>query len=247
MKTVALWLDALPIGQLSRQRAELLCQLMPQMSLTGDLLRWQPGAKGPAEHSAQIQAAALALRERGALHGWRDECYRAERPVDDPCAGFGPELFQLERAAFRFFGLMSRAVHINGRMPDGRIWCGRRALSKATDPGCLDNLAAGGLGAGEDLLCCARRELFEEAGVPAGLSGPLQSRGALRMRRWEPKGLHDEVLHVYDLPLPEGFVPVNQDGEVSEFLLLSPAQMQARLHEFSPDAAAVIRHSLLAC
>lgn len=243
-RTLPLLLDGLSIGQLTEARAELLCTLMPQMRIEDDeLLRWRPGTRSTTERSAQIQQAAEALRERGAISGWRDERYRAETPVPDPCRDYGAELFTLERAAFRFFGLMSRAVHINGCMPDGRVWCGRRALSKATDPGCLDNLAAGGLGAGEALLDCARRELFEEAGVPEHLSFPLHPRGALRQTRWEPKGLHDEILHVFDLQLPQDFVPANQDGEVSEFVLLSPSQMQARRHEFSPDSAAVIAYS----
>lgn len=247
-RTLPLLLDALPIGRLTLARAEALCAVLPQARLEAHLqtpvalLRWQPGSAATDARSAQLQQAATALRDAGLIGGWHDERYRCEQPLADPCQAFGAELFRLERAAFRFLGLMSRAVHINGCMPDGRVWCGRRAASKATDPGCLDNLAAGGLGAGEELLDCARRELFEEAGVPPGLSGALRLRGALRMTRWEPKGLHDEVLHIFDLALPADFVPRNRDGEVSEFLLLSPAQMQARRHEFSPDAAAVIAH-----
>jgi 8-oxo-dGTP pyrophosphatase MutT (NUDIX family) len=199
----------------------------------------------PAGRSAEIQRAAEALHERGAIVGWRDERYRCERPLADPCAEFGSELFSLERAAFRFFGLMSRAVHINGLRGDGSVWCGRRALHKPTDPGRLDNLAAGGLGAGEALLDCARRELFEEAGVHLALTASLRPQGALRVTRLEPEGLHDEVLHVYQLQLPDDFRPANQDGEVSEFLLLSARELLQRLDEFTPDAAAVMRASLL--
>jgi 8-oxo-dGTP pyrophosphatase MutT (NUDIX family) len=154
-------------------------------------------------------------------------------------------LFRLERAAFRFFGLRSRAVHVNGWTPDGHLLCGRRALSKATDPGALDNLAAGGLGADEAPLACARRELLEEAGVAAEHSGRLQWRGLIHSRRLEDGGLHDELLHVYALRLPAGFSPCNRDGEVSEFLRLAPAALPARLGEFSPDAGAVIALELL--
>jgi hypothetical protein len=34
------------------------------------------------------------------------------------------------------------------------------------------------------------------------------------------RGFRRDVLYCYDLELPEGFVPVNTDGEVSEFMLL---------------------------
>jgi 8-oxo-dGTP pyrophosphatase MutT (NUDIX family) len=236
-------LDELPLGRLAPGHGELLAPLLLHARWRdGDLL-WTPP---PAERSALIQAAAEALHARGAIRGWRGEAYACEAPLDDPCAGRGAELFRLERAAFRFLGLMSRAVHINGWWPDGRMLCGRRAPHKATDPGKLDNLAAGGLTAGEDLLACARRELWEEAGVPAALSAALRPAGALRTTRAEPEGLHDEVLHMFDLSLPADFAPANRDGEVAEFLGLLPEELRRRLDagEFSPDATLVARSGL---
>ncbi len=228
-----------PVGWLSPRRAALAARWLPAAVLQSDALNWVSDSPGE-----QLEAVALRLREQGEIGGWRNEAYACECPVSDPCAGFGRELFRLERAAFRFFGLMSRAVHVNALLPDGRMVCGRRALHKATDPGRLDNCAAGGLAAGESLLDCARRELWEEAGVPAMMSRGLRPCGAIRSRRIEPEGLHDEVLHVYALELPEGFEPCNRDGEVSEFVCLSPAQLGQRLDagEFSPYAEMVIRH-----
>lgn len=239
------FLDDLPIGQVEDRWVELLLRALPTAHLDHAVIRWQPGSDDPAERAVQIQAAALALREYGAVSGWRDERYRCEEPVAEPCLAFGAELFQLERAAFRFFGLMSRAVHVNGLRADGQVWCGRRAPHKAIDPGRLDSLAAGGLGAGEDVLDCARRELFEEAGVSPALATALIGRGAVRTRRAEPEGWHDEVLHVFDLLLPDDFVPANQDGEVSEFILLAQPALLARLGELTEDAAAALRQSVL--
>lgn len=243
-----LWLDELPIGRLAPGHREAVLPLLAShAALVDGELRWRPPE---AERSPLIQAAALALRDRGLIRGWRGEAYACEAPMADPCTERGAELFRLERAAFRFFGLMSRAVHINGWWPDARMLCGRRALSKATDPGKLDNLAAGGLSAGEAPLDCARRELWEEAGVPPALSRDLQSAGVLRSCRVVlGEGLHDEVLHIYRLCLPAHFMPSNQDGEVAEFLALEPTALRARLAagEFSPDAGLVLVHELAAC
>jgi 8-oxo-dGTP pyrophosphatase MutT (NUDIX family) len=158
-----------------------------------------------------------------------------------------PEWFRLERAAFRFFGLRSHAVHINGFTPDGRMWCARRALSKATDPGRLDNLAAGGLAADETIFQCAVRELGEEAGLGPPLAQHIQRVGRITTAREEPEGWHDETLWVFNLYVPEAVVPHNTDGEVSEFVCLTPAEVMQRIRaaDFSKDAACVIAQGLL--
>lgn len=234
-------LGDVPIGRLHPMRQAVLKDVWPELELHDGVLRWDAASLSVDERSDRIGEVARALRDRGVITGWRDERYACERPTSDPCDQRGDVLFRLERAAFRFFGLMSRAVHVNGFLPGARLVCGRRAMTKATDPGRLDNLAAGGLAADEDLVACARRELREEAGVPMSVSAAVQSRGSLRSLRMEPEGLHDEVLHVFSLQLPAGFVPRNGDGEVSEFLTLDLESLAQRLAggEFSHDAAAV--------
>ena len=184
---------------------------------------------------------------QGLITGWRNELYSFWGDIaGDPDPGL-PEWFRLERAAFRFFGLHSHAVHINGFTPDGHMWCARRSLTKATDPGRLDNLAAGGLPVGEDLLSCARRELSEEAGIGVNLSCQLDRVGRVTTARLEPQGWHHETLWVYNLMVPNGVVPQNTDGEVSEFMCLSPSQVMDRIHgnDFSKDAACVIATAVL--
>lgn len=240
---VRLLLDGRPIGWLDQPRAATLRELWPALKADGAALHWQGGGRSPMALSAEIGVVAEQLRALGAVSGWRNELYRCE--ADRRSAARGRALFRLERAAFRFFGLRSRAVHVNGWTADGRLLCGRRSLAKATDPGALDNLAAGGLGADEAVLACARRELWEEAGLPLESSVRLQWRGLVHARRVEDGGLHDELLHVYALQLPPGFEPRNRDGEVSEFLCLTPAELRARLAEFSPDAADVVSLELL--
>nr|WP_316639605.1 DUF4743 domain-containing protein [uncultured Roseateles sp.] len=237
-----LYLGDQAIGVLAPQRVAPLLAVLPACSVQGRRLVWAAQDLAPDQRSLQIHQAAERLRELGLISGWRNEAYRCEAPVADPLLEQGAELFRLERAAFRFFGLRSRAVHINGFSVEGGLWCGRRALSKATDPGRLDNLAAGGLPAGEAFEACAIRELGEEAGVAEAVARTIVASGAVRCTRVEAEGLHDEVVHIYNLALPVGFQPRNQDGEVAEFLHLRPDELMLRLQggEFTEDAAAVI-------
>ena len=246
-------LDGHALGWLAPAHRDLLAAWGVGQAASGEGMRWDclsgasDGAAGVDARSAWLAALAQRLRDAGWVRGWRGERYRCQlsRPGPGVDAAAGPAdgavFFEVERAAYRFFGLTSQAVHVNGVTPTGELWCGRRALHKATDPGRLDNLAAGGLPAGEDPLTCARRELWEEAGVPMVLSESLQPRGLIRTSRVEPEGWHDEWLHVFELALPAGFVPVNQDGEVSAFECLTPEEVARRIarQDFSADAAAV--------
>jgi len=184
-----------------------------------------------------LQTIAQQLHAKGQLSGWRDEAYACWGWTEEEWPYHGPELFRLERAAYRFFGLRSHASHVHGITPDGRMWCGRRASNKATDPGLLDNLAAGGLPVGETALQTALRELHEEAGLH--IAAPrLQWAGAIRCRQALSAGWHDERLLVFNLALTEAETPRNLDGEVDLFLRLSPGECLQRMRqgEFTLDA-----------
>jgi 8-oxo-dGTP pyrophosphatase MutT (NUDIX family) len=190
--------------------------------------------------SAQLQAALEVARMQGLLSGWRSERFSFWAHAN------APHFLSVERSGFRFLGMMSHAAHINGFTSQGHVWCGRRALSKATDPGMLDNVTAGGLPTGESVLDCALRELEEEAGITGLAPDALVHRGTIRTARTEPQGYHDELLHVFNLVLPMDCVPANRDGEVSEFLCLPPAEVLARIArgEFTADAAATLAQGL---
>jgi 8-oxo-dGTP pyrophosphatase MutT (NUDIX family) len=154
---------------------------------------------------------------------------------------------EVERAGFRFLGMLSHAVHVNGYTPDGHMWCGQRSAQKATDPGIWDNVTAGGLPAGESLAVCAERELWEEAGYRLQAHQQLQGAGRVRISRATPTGWHDEMLHVFNLALPADFLPCNQDGEVQAFSRLMPAEVTAQLASgrFTADAALAIVQGVL--
>jgi 8-oxo-dGTP pyrophosphatase MutT (NUDIX family) len=112
----------------------------------------------------------------------------------------------------------------------------------------LDNIAAGGITADETPWVNARRELWEEAGVPEQIAAHIEPIGRIHMRRpIAGRGFHDELLYVYDLELAAQFVPSNHDGEVSGFIETSLAEAAARIlaDEFTADAAFVTADFIL--
>jgi 8-oxo-dGTP pyrophosphatase MutT (NUDIX family) len=109
-------------------------------------------------------------------------------------------------------------------------------------------LASGGIGADETPWVNARRELWEEAGVPPQIANQIEPVGRIHMRRPIPgRGFHDEQLYVYDLELADNFVPTNHDGEVSGFIEISLSEAAARIlaDEFTSDAAFVTADFIL--
>ena len=191
--------------------------------------------------SGSLAKLADRMHQGGFIPGWRHEDFAW---IDEN----GHEYFRMERSAFRTFGFRSMATHINGYTKAGKLWLSRRSETKATDPGRLDNLAAGGIGADETPWVNARRELWEEAGVPPQISDQIEPVGRIHMRRPIPgRGFHDEQLYIYDLELADNFVPTNHDGEVSGFIEISLSEAAARIlaDEFTSDAAFVTADFIL--
>ena len=163
------------IGWLAPAHVPALCQHLDGCQERGATVVWDAAGLAPGARSALLARAAGELAAQGLITGWRNELYNYWGEIEEAPGPQHAPWFCMERAAFRFFGLRSHAVHINGFRSDGRLWCGVRALSKATDPGRIDNLAAGGLPAGETVLECAIRELHEEAGLPAPIARQAQA------------------------------------------------------------------------
>jgi 8-oxo-dGTP pyrophosphatase MutT (NUDIX family) len=82
--------------------------------------------------------------------------------------------FELERAAARYFGVLTHAAHVNGlvRRSDRAVamWIARRSDTKAIDPGMLDNLVGGGIATGHTVASTVIKEAFEEAGIEASVA-----------------------------------------------------------------------------
>lgn len=226
-----------PRGRIIPVVAAALRRMPALFEVTGCGFTLRDAGQSTAGRSDMLREAAEQLRTDGLVPGWRDELCAL---LDES----GTELARFERGAFRTLGLQNQAVHINGCLADGRLWIARRSSHKLSSPNKLDNMAAGAIAAGETPEDCAVRELWEEAGVPAELAVLVRFTGtrltSLRPLRY---GIHDEVILCADLPLPEDFTPVCQDGEVAEFLLLRRDQVQGALAngEFSVEAGLVVR------
>lgn len=189
---------------------------------------------------AVLGTVAETLKEAGCLRGWRNELLDV--------VGEGQVLGVVERAALRPLGLLTRAVHLNAWTPDGRLYVARRASTKSTDPDMLDTLVGGLSAAGESLDTSLLRESQEEAGLlPDMLVNRTPIRVITRMHRRLPEGYQVEDALVSECVLDASVCPVNQDGEVSEILVLSVDEVWARVQagEFTLEAELVVLDGLM--
>jgi len=239
----------LAVGSVARAHLPLLQRWAPWLHVGDEAVICDPTQSIDKARWAELHHR---LRGAGAIVAWRDELF----PLLDP-ATLAP-LANIERAAARFWGALTLGAHASGfvRGADGRpshLWIARRSPHKATDPNRLDNLVGGGVPAGQGPREALVREGFEEAGLSAAEMAGAHAASVLRLRRDIPEGFQHEWLYSYDLELPAGRVPLNQDGEVAEFVFL-PVQEVVRIvadgEAMTTDAALVtidflLRHGLL--
>lgn len=239
--------DTADAGWVSAERAQEMLAELSHCQISQGRLHWHSAAHNPAQRSQALQAFLKQQATKGRMRGWRGENFAwwTDTPVC-PNTAKAPPFLCVERAGFRHLGMVSHAVHIHGFTAQGGLWCGRRSAHKATDPGLLDNLTAGGVTAGESPLSSALRELAEEAGLHLQDPHRLRWRGAIRTQRLEPQGWHDEQLLVYALHLSAHETPINTDGEVQSWVCLCPGDVITRMQagQFTVDACASLAQAL---
>ena len=152
----------------------------------------------------------------------------------------------VERAVVRVLGITTRAVHLVGFAPDGRVWVQQRAFDKAVDPGLWDTLMGGQVSAGESIEETLERETQEEAGLAIADLVDVRHTDRITVRRPVARGYVIEHVEVFEATVPAQLVPANQDGEVERFECLTIAALLERLAagEFSLEATLILDRSL---
>ncbi|MEZ2350465.1 DUF4743 domain-containing protein [Caballeronia sp. RCC_10] len=205
------------VGWIRRTDTALLARWPETFVIDDETVRLHPTLTNVDTRTAALATVIAALRADGKIPGWRDETFAIRNDFDAAPLAF------IERAASRFFGTMTYAVHLNGivkyRDSAPQLWIARRSDTKAADPGMLDNVVAGGIGWGMGVEPTLVKECWEEAGMPAELASTATPGGVFHVLQTIPEGTQAEQLFVYDVVLPESFVPRNQDGEVGEHRL----------------------------
>jgi 8-oxo-dGTP pyrophosphatase MutT (NUDIX family) len=238
------------VGSIRHAFAERLRAFPQVFAVADDGVRLSDRLADFDSRSAAVAAVLAELRDAGEIAGWRNEAYAVA-----PSPG-APPLLQIERAGVPFFGTRSYGVHLNGFVGSGaamRLWVGRRATDKATAPGKLDHLVAGGAAHGLTLRQTLVKECDEEAAMPAALAARARPVGIVSYRMETAQGLRDDVLVCYDLEVPADFRPENRDGEIDAFFLWPIAQVReaiAASDDFKWNVGPVIidlliRHGLL--
>ncbi|MDQ6618748.1 MAG: DUF4743 domain-containing protein [Pseudomonadota bacterium] len=225
---VPLSVDRHCVGWTDPARASRLAQFSDVFTQSHEGLAFVRGLDDEPSRTAGLGHVTRALADEGLLSAWRDETYTIAS------AWGAPALFLLERAAARYFGVVTYAAHINGLVAHSHemhMWFARRSATKAIDPGQLDTLVGGGIRSGTSVEETVLREAWEEAGIHAATAARALPTGAVRVCRAGADGLQREIIFVHDLALDPRFAPNNIDGEAVEHRLVTidkAAEMIAR-------------------
>ncbi|EIN13181.1 hypothetical protein PUNSTDRAFT_94168 [Punctularia strigosozonata HHB-11173 SS5] len=231
----------------------------------------------PAKRSAVMKELCERWRDKGRFADvigpkkWRAEMYpvyrdpfgaRIEMVVggkeeDQQARGCPNYAFSMERSACALFGVVTYGVHMTVYEEDGdgnrvKVWVPRRARTKQTWPGYLDNTIAGGIPCGMTPFESLVKEAMEEGNIEESIVRQhARAAGSISyFFRTEADWLQPEIQFVYDLRIPRGlsteaasaFVPKPLDGEVESFELLDLAEAVSRMRaaEFKPNTALVL-------
>ncbi|MDD2547488.1 MAG: NUDIX domain-containing protein [Burkholderiaceae bacterium] len=191
----------------------------------GTGLAWHLDAPGP-EATPALNALAEALRAQGCAGPWRNEPLAVCNPQGEPIA-------TIERGLVRVLGIATRAVHLVGLAPCGRMWLQLRAQTKPNNPGMWDTLMGGMVSAADTVPQALERETWEEAGLRLSALQDMAHGGSLVFSRPSREGggvgYMVERIDWFRCAVPEGVEPCNQDGEVERFELASVDGVGERL------------------
>jgi len=213
--------EGVQVGLISSKVLKELQRFPSVFAISSNSVTFTPNLDNPQARNDALEEALLKLKSEDvfpALRGWRGECYVTR------ASSSGPELFKMERAGSVLFGVKSYGVHITGYVNHSSkglcVWFQQRSKTKQTWPGMFDSFVGGGLTEGYGVLETAIKEAGEEANVPEDLASNLKPVGVVSFLHESERGIQPDTEYVFDLELPEGFKPSNNDGEVEDFVLV---------------------------
>ncbi len=169
-----------------------------------------------AGRSQAVDEVAKNWYHSGVITSWVGEQYNVS-------TGFNHQsFFTIERAASSLLGIQKYGIHLNAwveKHGEMYLWVAKRAKDKATFPGKLDHLVAGGHGAGYRIEETMIKECAEEANIPREIAQMSKPVSLVSYAMDFNHKLQQDNLFVYDLHLQADFVPENTDGEAEEFYL----------------------------
>ena len=237
------------IGWIDPAFARRMSGFVNVFSVDQDKIALAPTDASYQELSDQVNSALRKIydQDQSGFGYWCDEM----APVV-PELGHWP-VFEVDRCAVAPLGILSTGVHLNGFVSTKdaiSMWVARRSHHIAAQPRKLDQIVGGFLPAGADPIKQLMGEAHEEAGIHAGMLEGVVPAGRVNFCMKVPLGVQRGGVLVYDLELPADFTPVNQDGEVGEFILMKTHEVISILengNEFKFDCALIaidflIRH-----
>ena len=193
---------------------------------------------GENDVTTGLNQLADLLRDAGLAGAWRNEQLAVRNES-------GGQIGTVERGAVRPLGIATLAVHLVGQSPDGRFWVQQRAFDKPNDPGKWDTLMGGMVSSVDTVETALERETWEEAGLNIADLKNLRYGG--RQSNCRPSsdgaaGYMQEFIEWYVATLPDGLMPINQDGEVAQFALIDQAHLLAGMQrgEFTLEASLIM-------
>ena len=204
--------------------------------------------KSESEILAEQSHLAREQKAFRILADWRDELL--------PVLGVKKRAVELERKATGLFGIATRGVHCTAYLwasGEPKLIIARRAATKSTYPGMLDNTIAGAQSSMESPWLAYIREGEEETGLPPSITSRavavssvsyIHTRDA-RAGIGEAGLFQPESQYCYDLELHEGIEaeqPRVHDDEVFGFETMTIQQTWDCLmaDEFKPNCGLVL-------
>ena len=247
---LAFFTGGIRVGWLNGKFASILAAYPEVFSFGPDGVSLVSELKTYEDRTRAVARVTRDLCAKGWFEGWRNEAYAVGTSF------YGEPLFEIERAAVPRFGIRGYGIHVNGFIKKSgsvHLWIGQRAQDKATYPGKLDNMVAGGQPVGIGLRENVLKEAYEEASVPRSIANQAISVGAIKYCHGFSGGVKPDVMFVFDMEMPENFTPKNTDGEVQSFELLPAEEVLkicAETFDFKFNCSLVnidffIRHGIL--